>query len=91
MSFIKIVSTQVPVPQEITSRQGKHELIDLDMYDSSIAMIDAIVDPKERAKARVSWDNHVWDIDDPLVRQLWVAHGKTEQELQDAFRRAKLR
>lgn len=80
-----------PVPEEITTRQGKHELIDMGLYNEAEALIAAIPDDKERAKAQVSWNNHIWHIEDPLIQALWMALGKSDGELEDAFRRAKLR
>lgn len=89
--FIEPPPPVVPVPQEITMRQARLELLNVGKLDDVDAALASIPDEQQRRAAQIEWEySAVVDRDAPLVKSLTPALGFTEAEMDDLFRRAVL-
>lgn len=77
-----------PVPQVISSAQGKLALIELGMHDAAHSYLNAIDDPTEKLKAQIEWERPTWERVSPFLNATWSALGGTQEQLDDAFRLA---
>lgn len=76
----------VTVPSEVTQRQAKEELIDIDLIDTIEAFLDAIPDPKQK-RIGLNWYNNSQTFmrNNPFLNYVWTALGKTQAELDTIF------
>ena len=76
----------VTVPSEVTQRQAKEELIDIDLIDTVEAFLDAIPDPKQK-RIGLNWYNNSQTFmrNNPFLNYVWTALGKTQEELDNLF------
>lgn len=82
----------MPVPNAITKRQARQQLIAMSMISSVQPVIDAIADPTERALVQSFWDDStIYERNHPQMIALSAAIGMTESQLDDAFIAASLR
>lgn len=81
-----------PVPEKVTKRQFVQQLIADDLYDSVVAILDAIPDTVERL-LMWSWfrDSNEFERDRPELIQVAAQLGKSAAEIDEFFRRADAR
>lgn len=74
------------VPTEVTMRQARDVLIDMDLIDAVEAVIEAIEDPKAKRKARSAWDtSSTVQRGNGLLTQIAPILGLSDGELDDLF------
>lgn len=76
----------VTVPIEVSQRQAKEELIDIDLIDTIEAFLNAIPDPKQKRKG-LNWYNNsqVFMRNNEFLNYVWTYLGKTQEELDTMF------
>ena len=76
----------VVIPMEVTQRQAKEELIDIDLIDSIEAFLNAIPDPKQK-RIGLNWYNNsqVFMRNNQFLNYVWNYLGKTQVELDTMF------
>lgn len=81
----------VPVPNEITMRQARLELLNIGKLNDVDAALASIPDDNQRLAAQIEWEySAVVQRNAPLVQSLTPTLGLTEAEMDDLFRRAVL-
>jgi len=82
---------ELPVPQEITMRQARLELLNVGKLSDVDTALAAIPDEQQRQAAQIEWEYAtVIERNAPLVQSLTPALGFTESEMDDLFKRAML-
>lgn len=80
------------IPSEVTMRQARDVLIDMDLIDQVEAAIDAIADPLAKRKARNAWEySSAVQRGNGLLAQLAPALGLTSEQLDNLFLEASKR
>lgn len=77
-----------PVPEVVTSAQGKLALVELGFFDAAQTHLDSIPDPVAKLRAKIEWDRPTWERHSPFLTATWAALGGTQEGLDDAFRLA---
>jgi hypothetical protein len=89
--FVEPPPAPIPVPQQITMRQARLELLNVGKLDDVDAALASIPDEHERKAAQIEWEYAtIIERTAPLVKSLTPALGFTEDEMDDLFRRAAL-
>ena len=74
------------VPESVTKRQGRQQMILMDIIDQVQTAIDAISDPVQKALVQSFWDDSTeYERDHPQMTQLAQAIGFTDEQLDDTF------
>ncbi len=74
------------VPQSITKRQARQELIEAGLVDAVEAAIDAIQDPTQKALMLSWWnDSQTYERDNPELITMAASIGLTEEQLDTMF------
>ena len=78
-----------PVPQQVTMRQARLALLELDILDQVPGAIADIEDPKQKSQAEIEWEYATTvDRNSPLVQMLSAQLGLSESQLDDLFQLA---
>lgn len=77
------------VPQEVTRRQFKQQLIVSGLIDQVEAAIDAVADPMQKRVVRNWWQESLsFERSHPLVASFGAALGLSSAQIDEAFRAA---
>jgi hypothetical protein len=75
-----------PVPQQVTRAQGKVVLIQMGLWQSVLAFVDAIQDPVQKAVAEVAINDTVhWQRNSPFLNQATTALGISQAQMDQLF------
>lgn len=76
----------IQVPTEVTQRQAKEELIDIDLIDTIEAFLDAIPAPKQK-RIGLNWYNNSQTFmrNNEFLNYVWTCLGKSQAELDTLF------
>lgn len=89
--FIEPPPKPLPVPESITMRQARLELLNVGKLDDVDAALAAIPNEQERKAAQIEWEYAaIVERQAPLVKALTPALGFNEEEMDDLFKRAAL-
>lgn len=89
--FVEPAPQPLPVPNEITMRQARLELLNIGKLNDVDAALASIPDENQRLAAQIEWEySAVVQRNAPLVQSLTPTLGLTEAEMDDLFRRAVL-
>lgn len=82
----KVEAKEIIVPSEVTQRQAKEELIDIDLIDTIEAFLDAIPDPKQK-RIGLNWYNNSQTFmrNNQFLNYVWTYLGKSQEELDTLF------
>lgn len=76
----------VEIPQSVTKRQGRQQMILMGLLSNVQAAIDTIEDETERLLAQSFWDDSTqYERTHPQMIQLAQAMGLTDEQLDQAF------
>lgn len=82
----EVLGQEIQVPQSVTKRQGRQQMILMGTIDQVQTAIDAISDPVQKALVQSFWDDSSeYERNHPQMVQLAQAIGLTEDQLDDAF------
>ena len=77
---------KILIPESITKRQARQQLIINGLYGNIQQIIDSIEDPTERLLTQVFWeDSNTFERNHPTLVELGTALGLTEAELDMMF------
>lgn len=81
-----VVASNTPVPESVTKRKGRQQMILMGVIDAVQPAIDAIEDPIQRALVQSFWDDSSdYERNHPQMIGLASAIGITESQLDQAF------
>lgn len=76
----------VPVPQQITSGQGREALYDAGLFHAVQTAIDAIEDEDTKWRIQNAWDNRpTWERNSPFVMMMAGILGLTDNQADQLF------
>ena len=77
---------KILIPESISKRQARQQLIIDGLYNNVQAIIDSIEDPTQRLLTQVFWeDSNTFERNHPMLIQFGTALGLTEAELDMMF------
>ncbi len=81
-----VTAANAPVPESVTKRQGRQQMILMGIIGMVQPAIDAIEDPIQRALVQSFWDDSSdYEREHPQMVELAAAIGITESQLDQAF------
>lgn len=82
----EVLPREIQIPNFVTKRQGRQQMILLGLLDQVQTAIDSIPDPIQKALVQSFWDDSTqYERNHPQMIQLSEAVGMTEEQLDGAF------
>ncbi len=82
----EVLDQEIQIPQSVTKRQGRQQMILMGIIDQVQTAIDAISDPVQKALVQSFWDDSTqYERNHPQMVQLAQAAGLTDEQLDQAF------
>lgn len=84
--FDEAAQRAASIPDSVTKRQARQELLQNNKLDAVQAAIDAIQDPIEKRMMQIYWDESTeYQLNHPELQAMAQAIGLTQTQLEDMF------